>query len=74
MIGEIVSPKEMHDKCDLSEIDMNLYQTCDLFDNYILECSTDKCGGQKQVCDCNVYEWVYQWKHIYKNHVLSIST
>ena len=55
MFGETVSPKEIHDKCELSGIDLNVYSFCTLVEGQTLECSSGQCGGQKQVCDCNVY-------------------
>lgn len=58
MLGETVSPKEIHDRCELSGIDLNVYSFCTLVEGVEttrFECSTGQCGGQKQVCDCNVY-------------------
>ena len=55
VVGKIESPEEVHDKCDQSQIDSELYPNCTLAEQQTLECSKDQCGGQKQVCDCNVY-------------------
>ena len=55
VVGKIESPEEVHDKCDQSQIDSELYPNCTLVEQRTLECSKDQCGGQKQVCDCNVY-------------------
>ena len=55
MVGKIQSPEEVHDKCDHSQIDSNFYSNCTIVEQRNLECSKDQCGGQKQVCDCNVY-------------------
>ena len=51
----MVSPRQVHDKCERGDIDMNVYTSCTLVEGHTLECSGGKCGGKKQVCDCNVY-------------------
>ena len=51
---DMISPAELHDKCNLDEISPEL--KCDVLDAFLI-CRPLQCGIEHRFrCDCNVYD------------------